>query len=296
MSTDRASFAEIAAVIRTSGSVALDVETYGSRKGDGLDPWAGDIRLLSLCVEDQQPWIIDLRATGYDLGELKTALESAEIIAHNAKFDLLWLRAKCGLRATQGVLHAHRRAPARPPAPSPATTSTSAWIATSACLQPRITAAPTGARMLLTDDQLAYAARDVAHLHDLATKLWGELELDGLDAVAELEMQLVPVIVEMEVAGIGVDTAKLREIETKARASAAEHAPLRCATNLACPRSIPSSPQQLLKALAIAGHRGGGHQRGHAQGSRRWQDHPDHPRLSAALKSSPSRRSRSSNA
>jgi hypothetical protein len=94
-------FAAIAAAIRKSHSVALDLETYGPRKGDGLDPWAGDIRLLSLCVPDQEPWILDLRAIGHDLGELKTALEAVEIIAHNAKFDLLWLRVKCGLRATR---------------------------------------------------------------------------------------------------------------------------------------------------------------------------------------------------
>ena len=91
----------IAAAIRESRSVALDLETYGPRKGHGLDPWAGDIRLLSLCVPDQEPWILDLRAIGHDLGELKTALEAVEIIAHNAKFDLLWLRVKCGLRATR---------------------------------------------------------------------------------------------------------------------------------------------------------------------------------------------------
>jgi hypothetical protein len=28
--------------------IALDIETYGPRKGDGLDPWKGDIRLLTL--------------------------------------------------------------------------------------------------------------------------------------------------------------------------------------------------------------------------------------------------------
>jgi hypothetical protein len=37
-------FAAIAAAIRKSDSVALDLQTYGLRKGDGLDPWAGDIR------------------------------------------------------------------------------------------------------------------------------------------------------------------------------------------------------------------------------------------------------------
>ena len=63
----------IAAAIRESGSVALDLETYGQRKSDGLDPWAGDIRLLSLCVPDQEPWILDLL-------ELKSTLEAVEVI------------------------------------------------------------------------------------------------------------------------------------------------------------------------------------------------------------------------
>ena len=35
------------------------------------------------------------------------------------------------------------------------------------------------ASMLLTDDQLAYAARDVAHLHDLLGAMETELEVTG---------------------------------------------------------------------------------------------------------------------
>lgn len=247
----RECFPQIADAIRTSGSVALDVETYGPRKGDGLDPWAGDIRLLSLGLHGRQPWIIDLRATGYDLGELKTALESAEIIAHNAKFDLLWLRNKLGLRASKVfcTLTAARLLSA----------GTKPGNDLDKCLHRYlgVPPAPDHSRsdwgsMLLTDDQFAYAARDVAHLHELAAKLRGELEMEGLDSVGELEMELVPVIVEMEMVGIGVDTTKLREIETKARASAAEFASsLR--NELHLPTLNPSSPQQLLKALHEAG-------------------------------------------
>lgn len=249
--SDSSDLASIAAAIRTSGSVALDVETYGPRKNDGLDPWSGDIRLLSLSVENQQPWIIDLRATGYDLGELKTALESVEIIAHNAKFDLLWLRNKLGLRATKVfcTLTAARLL----------TAGTKPGNDLDKCLHRYlgVPPAPDHSRsdwgsMLLTDDQLAYAARDVAHLHELANKLWGDLEHDALDVVAKLEMQLVPVIVEMEMAGVGVNTAKLREIETKARASAAGFASsLR--NELGLPTLNPGSPQQLLKALKSQG-------------------------------------------
>ena len=86
---DRRKLTAIAAQMHEARRVALDIETYGERRGDGLGPWKGDIRLLALCVDGRQPWLLDLRAIGYDLGELKTALESVEIIAHNAKFDLL---------------------------------------------------------------------------------------------------------------------------------------------------------------------------------------------------------------
>jgi DNA polymerase I-like protein with 3'-5' exonuclease and polymerase domains len=244
-------FAAIAAAIRKSHSVALDLETYGPRKSDGLDPWAGDIRLLSLCVEGHEPWILDLRAIGYDLGELKTALESVEIIAHNAKFDLLWLRVKCGLRATRVfcTLVAARLLVA----------GTKPGNDLDKCLERYlgIEPAPDHSRsdwgsMFLDEDQLAYAARDVLHLQALSNKLWGLLESDQLDVVGRLEFDLVPVIVEMEAAGIAVDKAKLREIETRARSSASDHAGmLRQKLNL--PKLNPGSPQQLLEALKAAG-------------------------------------------
>ena len=67
--SDSASLVKIAATIRASGSVALDLETYGPRRGDGLDPWAGDIRLLSLRVDDGDPILIDLRSTAELRGE-----------------------------------------------------------------------------------------------------------------------------------------------------------------------------------------------------------------------------------
>jgi len=46
--TSRNTLPQIAVTIMEAKSVALDLETYGPRKGDGLDPLTGDIRLLSL--------------------------------------------------------------------------------------------------------------------------------------------------------------------------------------------------------------------------------------------------------
>ena len=92
---DKAVLGQIIETIQHSeAAVALDIETYG----DGLNPWRGDIRLLSLAIPDHPVWLLDLKAIGYDLGELGECLQQHQIIAHNAKFDLLWLRHKCGLK------------------------------------------------------------------------------------------------------------------------------------------------------------------------------------------------------
>jgi DNA polymerase-1 len=248
---NHSSLGDIAELVMSAGAVALDIETYGERRGDGLDPWAGDIRLLSLAVPDHEPWLLDLRALGYNLGELKPALEAVEIIVHNARFDLLWLRHKCGLRPAKVfcTLVAARLL----------TAGTKPGNDLDKCLERYlgIPAAPDHSlsdwgSMFLTEDQLAYAARDVAHLHELADKLWGDLEHDQLDRVARLEFDLIPVIVDMEHAGIAVDADKLRAIEAKARASAAEHAAL-LRQKLNAPKMNPGSPQQLLEALKAAG-------------------------------------------
>ena len=249
--TSPADLPVITAAVRSARSIGLDLETYGSRKGDGLDPWAGDIRLLSICVEGHEPWLLDLRALGYDLGELKPALEATEIIAHKATFDLLWLRQKCGLRAYRVfcTLTAARLL----------TAGTKPGNDLDKCLERYLGIAPAPdhsrsdwGSMFLTEDQLAYAARDVFHLQALSNKLWGELEHEGLDGVARLEFDLVPVLVEMEAAGIAVDPDKLRAIQDKGRAQASEHATmLRQKFNL--PRLNPGSPAQLLEALRAAG-------------------------------------------
>jgi hypothetical protein len=98
MIRERSELDAIASEIHVSGRpVAFDLETYGTsedtkiRKGEALDPWRGEIRLLSLQLPDLVPWLIDLRATGYGLGELRKVLEATEVIGHKIKFDALWL-------------------------------------------------------------------------------------------------------------------------------------------------------------------------------------------------------------
>lgn len=249
--SDPAAFAEIADCISAAGSVALDVETFGSRKADALNPWRGDIRLLSLKVADREPWLIDLQSTGYALGPLSTALEAVLVIAHNLKFDALWLAVKCGLRL--------RRVFCTLVASRLLTAGTRPGNDLDKCLERYLGIKPGDDHgrsdwggMFLTDGQLDYAARDVAHLHALYDVLTLKLEQSGLGDVAELEMALQPVIVGMETAGIAVDRVKLEAIRDHARAeSEMQTAALRDALG---DRQINlSSPAQLQSALAKAG-------------------------------------------
>ena len=249
--TQRSDLDRIALDLKDAERIALDIETYGPRKTDGLDPWKGDIRLLTLSRHGGTVWTIDLRATGYDLGPLKPILEDAGIIAHNAKFDLLWLRVKCGLvvKKIHCTLTAARLLSA----------GTKPGNNLDQCLERYLgiqSAADHSrsdwASMLLTDDQLAYATRDVAYLHELLGTMESELEASGLDIVWALECALLPCVVRMEANGINVDRDKFRAVadESHKLAQAATE-DLRAA--LGNPAINPASPGQLLAALRAKG-------------------------------------------
>ncbi len=249
--TSRKGLEAVAADLAGAGRIALDIETYGPRKGDGLDPWRGDIRLLTLARHGGTPHIIDLRATGYDLGPLKPLLESAGLVAHNAKFDLLWLKVKCGLAARRVfcTLTAARLLAA----------GTKPGNNLDQCLErylgvPKVPdhSLSDWGSMLLTDDQLAYAARDVAHLHDLMAAQGKEIKAAGLGLALALENELVPAVVTMEAAGIAVDRDKLVSIRDTSRKTEAQAAD-ELRAELGMPGLNPGSPAQVLAALRGAG-------------------------------------------
>jgi hypothetical protein len=77
MIRERSELDAIASEIRASDqAVTLDLKTYGTsedkkiKRDEALDSWRGEVRLLSLRLPDRVPWLIDLHATSYGLGEL----------------------------------------------------------------------------------------------------------------------------------------------------------------------------------------------------------------------------------
>jgi DNA polymerase I-like protein with 3'-5' exonuclease and polymerase domains len=245
---DKTVLGQIVETIRQSeAAVALDIETYG----DGLNPWRGDIRLLSLAIPDHPAWLLDLRAIGYDLCELGECLQQHQIIAHNAKFDLLWLRHKCGLKLDNVFC-----------------TLTASRLLTNGkrelrndlytCWE-RFLGLPPGndqgksdwGGMVLTEDQLEYAALDVLHLHRLKDKQLEAIANEQLQPVLDMENRLVPVVVEMENNGFKINRDRLVGIMEDHSAALNEASGV---LREELGNDInPNSPKQLKEALAEKG-------------------------------------------
>ena len=245
---DKAALGQIVETINRSGAaVALDIETYGN----GLNPWRGDIRLLSLAIPDHPAWLLDLKAIGYDLGELGECLQQHQVIAHNAKFDLLWLLHKCGLRfnnvfctLTASRLLSNGKRELR-------NDLYTCWE--------RFLGLPPGndqgksdwGGMLLTEDQLEYAALDVLHLHRLKDKQSEAIAAEQLERVLELENRLIPVVVKMENRGFKINRDRLVGIMEDYSAELAE-AGREIGDELGQQVNL-NSPKQLKEILATKG-------------------------------------------
>ena len=252
ITTDPSQLDALAERLALNGApIALDIETYGPGKDDAVNPWKGDIRLLTLAVPGAEPILLDLQAIGYDLGDLAPVLSTATIIGHNLKFDALWLRVKCGL-----IL------------PTLRDTMTASRLLTAGRREERNSLEAVAQRHLgvtldksaqtvpwgggLAPAQLRYAAADVAYLHALDAALSKELAAAGLTDVYRLEMELLPYIVDMEARGFPVDRDTLQQFnsEAKERAVAATSSLQKL---FGIPDLNPGSPPQLKAALAAKG-------------------------------------------
>jgi DNA polymerase-1 len=219
-------------------SVAVDIETTG------LDPIIDRPRLLQIGLPDGAVHVVDLFRV-QQLGVLKTALTGATIIAHNAFFDLCFLKAHLGI-APASVLDTMTMSKL-----CGAGTLNMPHTLDACCQRHLEIELPKEMQKVdwsgaLSIRHLEYAARDVAVLHPLWTELNGDICQLGLSRVAELEHDFLDVVVSMFHHGVGVDHAGWSSaIEYRA----AEAASLRGHLSSALGGINIDSPVQVLRAL-----------------------------------------------
>jgi len=66
-----------------------------------LDPAQGEIRLVSLCIPDGFPQLVDHMMTPIDTETMRELLANRLVIMHNAAFDCAWVKEKFGVRPAQ---------------------------------------------------------------------------------------------------------------------------------------------------------------------------------------------------
>jgi DNA polymerase I-like protein with 3'-5' exonuclease and polymerase domains len=194
--------------------LALDLETQGSLgpgrrvAGEALDPWKGEIRLITLAEVGGTVSIFDLReyAGGKPPASVIEALLSHTLIIHNAAFELRWLGVKLGVwpqRVFCTMTASRLLSPLRKVSHKfgpvverhlgvklPKDQGDSDWGA-----------------FVLSEEQLEYARNDVRYSIALAGVLSKLLVEKKLGAVFELEMKLLPLVLGMEAFGINFNSA-----------------------------------------------------------------------------------------
>ena len=210
-------------VQEADGALALDLETYGDQPAEALDPFRGEIRLLTVMVPGGRPVILDLKALGYRAADWAGLFAGREVIGHNLHFDAAWLLEKLGVRLPQMFCTwsaAKLLSNGDPRASNALGPVLDRFLGVAV---PKALGVSDWGSLMLTEGQLDYAARDVMHLHALKDKLTEALTVSGLGKTFELEMALLPVVVDMESAGMPVCREKLAEVLAQAETTRKGH-------------------------------------------------------------------------
>lgn len=201
-------------VLMHADVIALDVETaiaegttFDLKKNQtALNPRRGRLRLIQLGIP-AHTFIID--AFAVDSAPLAPLFAGpAEFVAHNATFELGWLRA-AGLPLPQKMtdtmvlaklVDAGRFADNHKPYSLASVVARHLGQALNKAAQLSDWSAAE-----LSEQQLAYAALDVEVLRPLAVALKEAITAGGLEVVAELELALLPFMAALEANGMPVD-------------------------------------------------------------------------------------------
>jgi ribonuclease D len=206
-----------------AGALALDLETYGDQPAEALNPYRGEIRLLTVMPSGAQPVVFDLKALGYRAADWAGLFAGRQVIGHNLHFDAAWLLEKLGVRLPNMFC---TWSAAKLLSNGEARTSNALGPVLERFLGvavPKALGVSDWGSLMLTEGQLDYAAGDVTHLHALKDKLTEALTVAGLMTTFELEMALLPVVVDMESAGMPVNRDKLAQVLAEAEATRNGH-------------------------------------------------------------------------
>lgn len=181
------------------GSVAIDTETLG------LNPNRDRLCLVQLSAGDGSAHLVQPDPSTYDAPRLKALLADASVVKifHFARFDLAVLEKYLGVSVnpvycTKIVSKLVRTYTDRHGLKD--LTAELLGIELSKQQQSSDWAATT-----LSQQQLAYAAADVLHLHALKTKLDAMLEREGRGAYAKAAFEFLPTRAKLDLAGYGED-------------------------------------------------------------------------------------------
>ncbi len=211
--------------LRREGILGFDTETTE------LDPYKGRLRLVQLST-GRSTYVFDVYKLGEDsrtsaeLAPLRQLLEDASVkkVAHNAKFDLKWVRHHLGCE-TNGVFDTFLASVLIAAGDSDRRHSLAdvAKFFTDIELDKSEQVSDWNAPEL-SQSQLTYAARDAQVMLSLHEQMADRLAADGLTRVAELEFDCLMPIADMELNGIFLDTERWREQLEKVKAIQAKAA------------------------------------------------------------------------
>lgn len=190
---------DLPADVSFKGSVAIDTETLG------LNPHRDRLCLVQLSAGDGTAHLVQPDPATYDAPRLKALLTDPSItkIFHFARFDLAVLEKYLGVSVnpvycTKIVSKLVRTYTDRHGLKD--LTAELLGIELSKQQQSSDWAAA-----ILSQQQLAYAASDVLHLHALKAKLDAMLEREGRSQFAKAAFEFLPTRAKLDLAGYGED-------------------------------------------------------------------------------------------
>ncbi len=212
--TDGSRAREALATLLDEKTIAVDVEA------NSLEPYTGTLFLVQISREDKS-FVFDTRSVNLKkMPEYKSLMENQNIIKllHNSSFDYKYLKIHTGVEIkniydtmlAEGVLNAglnlgyglkdvsDRRI-------KPGILNKE--------LQKSFIKLSSGARIGV--EQIRYAASDTLILFPIFRQQINDLKKENLQKIAKLEFAVSPVVAEMEMKGVFIDTKKWREIIRK---------------------------------------------------------------------------------